>query len=156
MKILAMLMSMILSFAPGALGMLFSPSGNSDAWYNALEKSVLNPAGWVFGVAWTVLYFLLGIALYLVITSTKSFVKKSKALTLFFFHMVMNALWSYLFFGLHMSQVGLLVILVLLSIAFFMQKEFRLVDKYAGYLVLPYIAWLFFALYLNGMIVYLN
>ena len=70
---------MFFGFLPGFFGMMFTPSGPSDAWYNALNKSVLTPDGWVFGVAWAVLYALLGLALFLIMNTPRPSAGKSRS-----------------------------------------------------------------------------
>lgn len=154
--IIDFVMAMILSFIPGVVGMAFAPSGASDAWYNMLNKSVLTPDGWVFAAAWSILYILLGIALFLVMNDKKPSDVKTKSYTIFILHMILNGLWAYLFFGLHLVGTGMVIIIALLIVAWFMQKEFTSVNKYAGYLVWPYMAWLIFAAYLNISILALN
>lgn len=136
--------------------MFFSPSGGSDMWYNTLNKSMLNPDGWVFGVAWTILYALLGIALFFIISNDKTRQSKTKAYVLFAIQMVLNALWSYLFFGLHLVSAALIVILLLIIFSFWMMRAFYPISRAGSYLVWPYLLWLLFALYLNGAIMYLN
>ena len=71
-KIFQFILAMIISYIPGFFGVVFTPHNASDAWYNALNKSVLTPDGWVFSVAWTILYALLGWALYLIISNDKT------------------------------------------------------------------------------------
>ena len=75
---------------------------------------------------------------------------------LFFAQMVLNALWSYVFFGLHMATLGLFVLFGLIIVSIYMAAEFKTVSKTAYYLVWPYIAWLIFAFYLNGVIACMN
>ena len=147
----------IVSFIPGFIGVLFTPHGESNIWYNELSKSVLTPAGWVFGVAWTILYALLGIALYLVIVNKdKKRPSKSNAYWLFFGQMVLNLLWSYVFFGLHMAAMALLVLAFLIVVSVYMARAFRPFSKAAYYLVWPYIIWMCFATYLNTTIMIMN
>lgn len=156
-KILKFLAAMILAFLPGVIGVMFTPSGASDAWYNALNKSVLTPDGWVFGVAWTVLYALTGLALFLVInTSLRGTSGKGRSYALFGAQMVLNALWTYLFFGAHMAGVAFAVIIALIVVAVWMMRSFLSINRSAAYLLIPYVAWLIFAAYLNGTILYLN
>lgn len=150
------ILAMVLAFIPGAIGIMFTPRGASDLWYNALEKSMLTPDGWVFGVAWTILYFLLGLALFLVIRNTKARQSKVPAYLLFLGQMALNALWSYLFFGLHMAGAALIVLVGLIIVSAFMKRAFRPFNRWAGYLVWPYIIWMIFATYLNVMIIWLN
>lgn len=148
--------AIIISFIPGIIGVFFTPHGASNVWYNALSKSVLTPAGWVFSVAWTILYILLGVALFLVIDNKNTRIDKSRAYWLFFWQMVLNALWSIVFFGWHMSALALLVLVMLIFVSVIMARVFHSINRTAGYLVWPYIIWMCFATYLNATIMVLN
>lgn len=147
---------MIIAFLPGIFGVIFTPSHSNDAWYNALNNSVLTPDGWVFGVAWTILYALLGVALFLIMNNEKTRVKKTKSYVLFVVQMILNAAWTYLFFGLHLVGAALLCLVVLIAISVWMLRAFLPISKAASYLVWPYVIWMCFALYLNGTILFLN
>ncbi len=149
-------LAIFISFIPGIIGVMFTPSHGDDLWYNALNNSVLTPDGWVFGVAWTILYTLLGISLFLVMKNEKSRQNKSKAYILFVAQMGLNALWTYLFFGLNFVGAALLCLVALIAISIWMAVAFKPFSRAASYLIWPYIAWLFFALYLNGTILLLN
>ena len=155
-KFWSFIFAMVVSFIPGIIGVFFTPHGASNIWYNALAKSTLTPAGWVFSVAWTILYILLGVALYLVIINDNKRINKTNAYWLFFGQMVLNALWSIVFFGWHMPALALLVLAFLIVVSIYMARAFRLVDKAAYYLVWPYIIWMCFATYLNATIMILN
>ena len=148
--------AMIISFIPGIIGIFFTPHGASNIWYNSLVKSVLTPQSWVFGAAWTILYILLGIALFLVMINKKNRINKSRAYWLFFGQMVLNALWSFTFFGLHMAALALLILIMLIFVSIYMERAFKEINESAGYLVWPYIVWLCFAAYLNASIMFLN
>ena len=148
--------AMIISFIPGVIGVFFTPHGDSHVWYESLSKSMLTPAGWVFSVAWTILYILLGIALFLIISNDNKRISKSRAYWLFFGQMVLNALWSIVFFGLHMPALALLVLAFLIVVSIYMARAFRPINKWASYLVWPYIIWMCFATYLNATIMFLN
>lgn len=154
-KFLQFIFAMVISFIPSAIGMIFSPRGASDVWYNALNKSVLTPDGWVFGVVWTILYAMLGIALFLIITN-KTRQNKTKSYLLFVAQMSLNALWSYMFFGLHLVEGAFIVLILLILFSIWLVRAFRPISRVASYLVIPYIIWLLFAAYLNGAIMYLN
>ena len=154
-KFLLFLMAVAISFLPGIIGMMFSPDGASDVWYNVLNKPPLTPAGWVFAVVWPILYFILGIALYLIIVD-KTRYSKAKSYGLFAVQMALNALWSYMFFGLNLMGVALIVLLMLIGFTIWLMVAFRQISRPAYYLVWPYLLWLAFALYLNGSIVLLN
>ena len=155
-KFFKFLLAIFISFIPGIIGVMFTPSHSNDAWYNALNNSVLTPDGWVFGMAWTILYTLLGIALFLIMNNEKTRLSKTKAYVLFVVQMILNALWTYLFFGLHLTGVALIVLLGLVVVSVWMACAFKPISKGAFYLVWPYIAWLCFAMYLNGTIAFLN
>ncbi|MCQ2581984.1 MAG: tryptophan-rich sensory protein [Alphaproteobacteria bacterium] len=145
-------LAMVISFIPGIIGRFFTPSGGSDLWFNALNKSVLTPDGWVFGVAWTILYAILGVALFLIMQNKKSTCEKRSSYWLFAIQMGLNALWSYLFFGLQMPLLALFVLLGLIGVSVWMLVSFLRINKAAGILIIPYVLWLIFALYLNGTI----
>ncbi|MBD5400786.1 tryptophan-rich sensory protein [bacterium] len=155
-KILKFIFAVVLAFLPGLFGIMFTPSGTSDAWYNILNKSVMTPDGWVFGAAWAVLYAILGIALFLIMNSPRRGSAKTRSYLLFGLQLVLNGLWSFLFFGLHQVLPAFVVILALIIISIKMMRAFRPVNRSASYLVIPYILWLIFAAYLNGVILYLN
>ena len=155
-KFFKFLLAIFISFVPGMIGVLFTPSHSNDQWYNALNNSVLTPDGWVFGVAWTILYTLLGIALFLVMNNEKTRRSKATAYVLFATQMGLNALWTYLFFGLQMVGGALLTLVALIAITIWMMVVFKPISRAASYLVWPYLLWLCFALYLNGVILMLN
>ena len=155
-KFFTFVIAMVIAFLPGIFGVMFTPSHSNDVWYNALNNSVLTPDGWVFGFAWTILYALLGIALFLVMNNTKTRHSKSKAYVLFVSQLLLNGLWTYLFFGLHMIEVSVLCLIALLAVSIWMLVAFKPISKPASYLVWPYVIWLCFALYLNATIWVLN
>ena len=148
-------LALVISFLPGIFGVFFTPHGANDVWFNALNKSVLTPDGWVFSVVWSILYLLLGIALFLII---KNKTRKSKAIAYWAFvvQMALNALWSYLFFGLHFVGAALLCLIALIAVTIWMMAVFKPISKGAYYLSWPYLVWLCFALYLNGTVLFLN
>lgn len=155
-RVFQFIFAIIVSFIPGAIGNMYSPNGPSDAWYNMLNKSIVTPDGWVFGVAWTTLYALLGIALFLVMRNEQTRLSKTRAYLLFLIQMVLNALWSYTFFGAHMTGWALVVLIALIVASVMMMRAFRPFSKWASYLIWPYILWISFAAYLNIAIVWLN
>ena len=156
-KFWTFVLAVVISFVPGIIGGFFSPmSPGANEWYNGLAQSVLTPNGWVFSIAWIILYALLGIALYLVMVAAKTRQNKALAYALFIAQMGLNALWSYLFFGLHMIGGALVCLVALVAVAIWMAAAFKPISRGASYLVWPYILWLIFALYLNAVILTLN
>lgn len=145
----------------GIVGALFTASA-IPAWYAMLEKSSLNPPGWVFGPVWTLLYFFMGIAVFLVWASyaeepTGEMKKKKRnALIAFDAQLLLNVLWSILFFGMRDPFLAFLEIIVLWCAIFVTIKLFRPISPVAAYLLVPYIAWVSFAAYLNYSVWVLN
>lgn len=152
-------LAMVLSFLPGLLGLIFSPiQSGQDMWYGSLNNSALTPDGWVFSVVWTILYFLIGLALFFVMQhkQTKNSHDKAGAYTAFGINIVLNFLWSFVFFGAQLPETALIVLTALIITAIFMARAFYRISKASFWLVVPYLVWLMFAFYLNAMIICLN
>lgn len=152
-------LAMVLSFLPGLLGLIFSPiQSGQNVWYGALNNSALTPDGWVFSVVWTILYFLIGLALFFVMQhkQTKNNHDKAGAYTAFGINIVLNFLWSFVFFGAQLPEAALIVLTALIITAIFMARAFYRISKVSFWLVVPYLVWLMFAFYLNAMIICLN
>jgi translocator protein len=128
----------------GILGGVVTSSSIST-WYASLSKPVIVPPGWVFGPVWTVLYFLMGMSLY------RAILKRAK-LKWFVIQLILNFLWSYLFFGLHEVGLALLEIVVLFCAILATIIQFGKKDKLAARLLIPYAAWVAFATLLNLLI----
>ena len=125
-----------------------SNSGFSNDWYAQLQKPSFQPPAWMFGVVWTILYALLGIALAIVLSEPPSKPRRD-ALWLFGGQLAINFAWSPVFFGLHMIDVALVLIVVMLVMALAAARYFRRISKLAGWLLLPYLLWLCLATALN-------
>lgn len=126
-------------------------------WYPTLEKPSFNPPNWIFAPVWTALYVMMGVAAGLVwsrIDIEKELVKK--ALVFFIIQLVLNALWSYLFFGLKNPMLAGLEIILLWLMIYETYVQFAKINKIAGYLFIPYLAWVSFAAVLNASIWWLN
>lgn len=144
-RTLRLLASLAASFAPGVVGSRFEPG----AWYQAIEKSALTPPGWVFPVVWPVLYVLMGVALWRFIESEAPRHVRRTGLTLFGLQLVLNGLWSYLFFGLHRPGLALVdIVLLWLAIAAVI-AVFRRSTRTGALLLVPYLGWVSFATFLN-------
>lgn len=154
MKTLKLVVSIGVSLTSGAIGTL-ATIPNIPTWYAALEKPLLNPPSWIFGPVWTTLYVLMGISLYLVWTA-KSKNSKQNAYLLFGTQLILNSLWSIVFFGFHAPWMAVVVILALLATIIVTMVKFRRFSPAAGWLLVPYIAWVSFATYLNVSIAILN
>lgn len=127
-----------------------------DLWYPLLEKPSFNPPNEVFFPVWTVLYIMMGVAGGLVWSKLHTADQARMALKYFFIQLVLNALWSVLFFGLRNPFVALIEIVLLWLMIYETFYKFIRVDKYAGWLMIPYLLWVSFAAVLNASIWYLN
>lgn len=131
------------------------PSGDENRWYMALAKPALTPPGWVFPVAWTTLYILLGLALAMVLNA-RGARGRGMAVAFFAAQFVLNLAWTPLFFGAHMVDAALLVIVAMLALSIATTFLFARVRRAAAWLMLPYLVWLGFAGALNWGIGRLN
>ncbi len=153
-KTIQLISTIILCNLAGILGSLFTFS-QIDTWYANLSKPFFNPPSWVFGPVWTILYILMGIALYLIWQEQKS-KKRNRAMRVFFFQLFLNAIWTPIFFGWHQIGLALFVIFLLfVSIVWTMRLFFKQ-SKTAAYLLIPYLGWVGFATILNASLYVLN
>jgi translocator protein len=125
-----------------------SNSGYGNRWFAALEKPLWFPPAWAFPVAWTILYCLLGISLAMILHA-RGAKGRSTAIGVFALQMVLNLLWSPIFFAAHQVSVALIEMLFLLGAAIATYFVFKPIRKTAALLILPYILWLCFATVLN-------
>ncbi|KQB38139.1 Benzodiazepine receptor TspO [Flavobacterium daejeonense] len=155
-KITKILIVVVTCLAVGYFSGIVTRSAISD-WYPTLVKPVFNPPNWVFAPVWTLLYIMMGVAAGLVwnrIDFEKEIVKK--ALIVFAIQLGLNALWSYLFFGLHNPMLAGLEIILLWLMIYETYLQFSKINKISGYLFIPYLAWVSFAAVLNASIWWLN
>ena len=126
----------------------------SGSMSESMKKPPLTPPGWLFPIVWTVLYLLMGISAYLVLRSDDW--KISDGIKYFFYQLTVNFVWPIIFFRFEMygTAVVVLGILILLTIATI--SEFSKTNKLSAWLLVPYLAWLLFALYLNIGVAFLN
>ena len=139
----------------GFLSGRIANSGYGNRWFDALEKPAFMPPGWAFGAAWTILYILMGLALAMIIHARGSR-GRGIAILLFLAQLVMNLLWSPLFFRAHQVDNAFILILLLIATAAETALLFWRIRPAAGLLLLPYLAWLAFASVLNYEIGRLN
>lgn len=139
----------------GIAGSIFTAPA-IPTWYASLKKPPLAPPNWVFAPVWTTLYFLMGISLFIVWNAGigKSTVRKSIAI--FSIQLVLNVLWSYLFFGLRSPLLGLAGIMAMWFMIVLTVVSFFRISKTAALVLIPYLIWDSFASYLNYSILTLN
>ena len=130
-------------------------SGFGNPWFEALVKPGFMPPGWLFGVAWTILYALMGAALAMVLALAPS-VRRRNALALIFAQLALNLAWSPIFFGAHDIKLAQMVIFLMAALAAGAAGQFFRLRRVAGLLLIPYLGWLVFAAILNATILNLN
>ena len=152
-KIWKLIISILIPFLASAIGGFFT-STSVSTWYVSLIKPSFNPPSWVFGPVWTLLYLLMGIALYLI--WVEKYKNKKPAFTIFGIQMFLNALWSVLFFGLQKSLFAFIEIVFLWAAILATIIYFYRINKTSAYLLIPYILWVSFAAVLNFYLFILN
>ncbi len=155
-KHLKLLISLCAPLFTGFVGSLYTAPA-IDSWYSGLVKPWFTPPSWIFAPAWTTLYILMGIALYVVWTNEAVDARKKKvAMYVFFGHLVLNMVWSIIFFGLQNPFAAFVEIVVLFIAILVTSILFARIRSIAGILFIPYIAWVSFASALNFSIWDLN
>ena len=147
---------------PLAVGML-SSFITKDAMmsFNAMKKPPLAPPGILFPIAWTILYILMGISSYIIYVydaknDTSSLNLKNKCLSLYAIQLIFNFFWSIIFFKFKLYIFAFAWLVILWILVFKLMRESKKISKVASYLLIPYLAWMAFAAYLNIGIIILN
>lgn len=122
--------------------------------YNSLNRPPLSPPPIVFPIAWTILYILMGISIYIIMQSKRKL--KKNARLIYYIQLVTNALWAPIFFGFKEYFLAFLWILMLIVFVITMIFTFYKISKKAAYIQIPYLLWLLFASYLNFGVFVLN
>ena len=139
------LISIGIALAAGVISALVSMGKMEE--YAALRQPPLSPPGWLFPVVWTVLFILMGISAARVYLNSPE--KWPPALTTYAIQLILNMLWTPLYFALNLRLAAFVLLVILLVTVAIMTVQFYRVDKKAAYLQIPYIVWLVFAGYLN-------
>jgi len=147
--------AILLCLVAGAIGSAATQT-SVNTWYTTIVKPSFNPPNWVFAPVWTTLFVLMGVAAGIVWSHGFYHKWVKTALYHFAFQLILNVGWSLVFFGLKEIFGGLLVVSSLFVLLLFTFKWFKVVNKTAAYLLLPYILWVSFALVLNFSIWKLN
>lgn len=141
----------VICLGAGLPGAIFKPG----AWYAALAKPPWTPPDWVFAPVWTMLYCLMACAAWLV-SLRGGFTNHRRALGLFLLQLLLNAAWTPLFFGLRSPGIAFAELILLLGVVTGTVVWFRRIHPVAGWLLIPYLAWLVFAAALNYSVWQLN
>ncbi len=135
------------------MGLFFGP----DEWFRSLLKPTWNPPNWLFGPVWTLLYILMGLSVWLL--RRQPDVPRAtlmQAMRLFWLQLALNLAWTPIFFGLHQAGLAFGEICLLWIAALWTAIAFGKIRALSGYLLIPYVLWVSFALVLNGTIWLMN
>lgn len=138
----------------GGLAALLTKDGY--ATFGELRQPFLSPPAWLFPVAWTILYVLMGIASYRIWMAVTTYEKRKQALFIYGVQLFFNFVWPIIFFNLEEYFFAFVWLVALWLMIFLTWQQFKHIDKIAGWLLVPYLAWVAFAGYLNLGIFLLN
>ena len=145
----------LLSQIAGIVGSIFTTPA-IDSWYRFLEKPVFSPPNWLFAPVWIILYTMMGFAAFLVWKKAKKVKKAKTQLNVFYVHLVLNSLWSIVFFGTKNLGLAFGIIVILWFMIAFLVYKFYEINKRTIFLLFPYLLWVSFALVLNYTVWILN
>ncbi len=151
--VLAALLTIVLVI--GGFGALVT-TPRIPIWYAGLNKPPFSPPNWLFGPVWTILYIVMAVAAWRVWLVPATPQRRRDALIWFAVQLALNAGWSPVFFGLGQPAAAFFVIVLLLAAIVLTTRKFLAIDRVAGLMMFPYLAWVAFATVLNGAIVMLN
>ncbi|RIV34652.1 tryptophan-rich sensory protein [Flagellimonas lutimaris] len=154
-RIVYITVSVLVCLAIGFLSSIATQSSVND-WYLTLNKPSFTPPNYLFAPVWTALYIMMGVAAGIVWSKGYHHIWVKTALYHFVFQLLLNALWSIVFFGLKNPLAGMVVILALLTMIILTIKWFKVISKPAALLLVPYVLWVAFASALNYKIWELN
>ena len=146
-NVLTLVFSLFIPLAVGAVSSLLTNKAMIQFQY--FNKPALSPPGWLFPIVWTLLYLVMGLAFYFVLIADKSSEYREKAIWFFVISLFFNFMWSIIFFNMSEFLIAFIWLIAMLAIIVITTINFFKVDKTAGYMMLPYIAWTTFAGYLN-------
>ena len=153
--VLKLILSLVVCQCAGLIGAVFTTPA-IETWYAALIKPSFTPPDWLFAPAWGTLYLLMGIAAFLIWRRGLAQAGTKSALLIFLIQLVLNTLWSVVFFGFESPLGGVIVIIILWVVILLAVLKFFRLSTAAGALLLPYILWVSFAAVLNISIWLLN
>ena len=151
-KFLSFILFGLITYSASVIGGLVT-LGFKEPWYSLINKPTFNPPSWVFAPVWTTLYLMMTIAIWFFWHSRN---REMNTIYIYFIHIVFNATWSIVFFGLHQILLALIVLIGLILIIIILMLRFKRVNIVSYYLMIPYLLWCCYALVLNFNIFLLN
>ena len=151
-KLKSLILNILISVGTGIVAGLLT--GNFSELYSDVNRPVIAPPSWLFPVAWSILYTLMGISAYMISESKSP--QKFSAMKIYYFQLAVNFIWPFLFFVFKAFWVSFAWLLLLWVLVLIMIIKFSKINKVAAYLQVPYLIWLTFAVYLNLSVAVLN
>ena len=151
-KFLSFLLFALITYSASVIGGLVTV-GFKEPWYSLINKPTFNPPSWVFAPVWTTLYLMMTIAIWLFWHSRN---RDMNTIYIYFIHIVFNATWSIVFFGMHQILLALVILLILIFLIIILILRFKRVNMLSYYLMIPYLLWCCYALVLNFNLFLLN
>lgn len=148
-----LVLSILLAQSAGIIGSFFTISA-IPTWYIYLNKPIFSPPNWLFGPVWTILYTMIGISFYIIWINYKK--ENSWIIKFFLFHLFLNSIWSIIFFGVKNLGLAFIEIVIMWLTIVYMIIKFKQINKWASYLLVPYLLWVSFAAVLNYSVWQLN
>lgn len=155
LKPLALIINIIIPLSVGAIAG-WGTAKSVKTWYPTLIKPSFNPPNWLFAPVWTILYILIGVAAYLVWINRSKIIHFPRTVAIYFIQLILNLAWSFIFFYLHEVGFALAEIILLLIFTIVNAVIFYRINKWAGFIYIPYILWVSFASFLTFNIFLLN
>lgn len=150
MKLKEAIISIAIVVIAVILGNIFTSKSVNSSWYESIKPSI-TPPNYIFPIVWTILFILIAISLYFALTSGQGKKEKGRVLVLFSINLILNVLWSFLFFYMRNVKIAFIdLILLWLSILYLIIFLWK-IEKKASLLLLPYLIWVGFAGVLNAM-----
>jgi len=151
----ALIINLLIPLSIGAVGGYLTQE-SVNTWYPTLNKPSFNPPNWIFAPVWTTLYILIGISAYLVWQKRKQIEHLPRTIAIYFIQLVLNLMWSFLFFYSRLIGAAFYEILALLLVIVLNAVVFYKIDKTAGLIFIPYFIWVSFATVLTYSIFKVN
>ncbi len=143
----ALITALLIPLAVGEIAYLLSMKGITA--YASMNKPPLAPPAWLFPVAWTILYLMMGLATYFAFTSENNITGKARAIVMYALQLAMNFMWTIIFFNWGYYLFAFIWLIIMWAVVICCALQYWKIERLAGYLMIPYILWLTFAAYLN-------
>ena len=151
-KFISFTIFLIMTYSASFIGGI-STISSKEPWYSNLNKSFITPPDWVFAPVWTTLYLFMTIAIWLAWNKNR---KNLNIVLIYLIHLLFNTTWSIVFFVFHNISLAFLNLIVLILFIVILTVKFKHISIVSYYLMIPYLLWSFYALILNGTLLYLN